>query len=75
MTHQTITPEPTTAEPSSAFTDFVLKQIRCTKLRAQITVNQTEMAITALSAGMISPEVALLIVAETGLELIEASPS
>jgi hypothetical protein len=34
MTQQTITKsEPTTGAPSSAFTDFVLKQIGCAKLR------------------------------------------
>jgi hypothetical protein len=70
MTQTTIESEPTTVEPSSSnFTAFVLAQIGCAKLRAEITVNQIEMAATALSAGMISPEAALLILAECGLEI------
>ena len=60
--------EPTTA-PSTAFNDFLLRQLRCAKLRAQITVNQIEMTATALSAGMISPEIAILILAECGVEV------
>jgi hypothetical protein len=62
-------PEPTTNEPSSAFADFVLKQIGCAKLRAEITVNQTEMALTALSGGLITAEQAILILHETGVEV------
>jgi hypothetical protein len=59
--------EPTTVEPSSAeFTAFVFKQLRCAKLRAEITVNQTEMAMKALNAGILSPEMAILILAECG---------
>ena len=69
MTHQTITPEPTTVESSSSFTAFVVEQLRCAKLRAQITVNQTEMALTALSGGMITAEQAILVLAETGIEV------
>jgi hypothetical protein len=57
--------EPTTA-PSTAFADFILAQIRCAALRSKITCNQLEAAATALSAGMISPEMALLILHETG---------
>jgi hypothetical protein len=60
--------EPTTA-PSASFVDFVLAQIRCAKLRAELTVNQCEMAIVALSAGMISPEMAILILTECGVEV------
>lgn len=72
-TSNSSTVEPTTA-PSTAFTDFVLRQLRCAKLRGQITVNQIEMAATVLSAGMISAEAALLILAETGAAgLIPAS--
>jgi hypothetical protein len=66
-------PEPTTVESSSAFAHFVLQQIGCAKLRAQITINQIEAAAAALSAGMISPEAALLILHEIGLSLVEAS--
>jgi len=59
-----------TVEPSSAeFTAFVFKQIRCGKLRAEITANQCEMAAAALSAGIVTAEQAILILAETGLEL------
>jgi hypothetical protein len=40
MTTTTITPEPTTIEPSSdTFAEFVLRQIGCAKLRAEITLN------------------------------------
>jgi hypothetical protein len=63
--------EPPTVAPSSAFTDFVLKQISCAKLHAELTVNQCDMAITALSGGLIPPEVALLVLAECGLEIGE----
>jgi hypothetical protein len=70
MATTTITPEPTTVEPSSSsFTAFVIGQIGCAKLRAEIIVNQCDMAITALSGGFISPEAALLILHEAGLEL------
>jgi hypothetical protein len=69
MTHPAIKePEPT-VEPSSAFTAFVLEQIRCAKLRAQMIVNHCEMAITALSAGLITSEAAILILAETDIEV------
>jgi hypothetical protein len=70
MTHHQIqTVASTTVAPSSGFTAFVIGQIRCAKLRAEITVNQCDVAITSLSAGLISPEAAILIVAETGVEL------
>jgi len=67
------TVEPTTVEPSSGFAQFVLRQIECAKLRAEITANQCEMALAALSAGLISPEAAILMLAETGLALDEMS--
>jgi hypothetical protein len=64
------TVEPTTVEPSSAaFTAFMLKQIRCAKLRAEITANQADMALAALSAGLITPEMAVLVLAECGVEV------
>jgi hypothetical protein len=71
MTHQTITnPEPTpTVEPSSGFTDFILHRLRVTGLRAKIVANEIESTMTALSAGLISPEAAILILAETGIEV------
>jgi hypothetical protein len=62
-------PEPMTVEPSSRFTAFVLQQIGCAKLRAEITVNQCDVAITALNAGMITAEQAILILAECRLEI------
>ena len=54
---------------STAFTAFVLGQIRITKLRAELVANQAEMAMIALSDGLISPEMAVLVLAETGLEI------
>jgi hypothetical protein len=60
-------------EASSAFTHFVLRQIGCAKLRAELVANQADMAITALSAGLITPEMALLVLAECGLPLGEVS--
>jgi hypothetical protein len=62
--------EPPTALPSSSsFTAFLIGQIECAKLRAEITINQCDMAVTALSGGLISPEAALLILHEAGLEI------
>jgi hypothetical protein len=58
-----------TVEPSTAFTDFILAQIRIAKVRFELAANQAEMATTALSAGLISPEAAILILAETSLEI------
>ena len=65
-------PEPT-VEPSSAFTAFVLEQVRFAALRSKITTNQLEAATVALSAGMITAEQAILILHETGLALDEVS--
>jgi hypothetical protein len=59
----------TTTAPSTAFTAFVLGQIRVAKLRAELAANQADMAITALSGGVISPEQAILILAECGVEV------
>jgi hypothetical protein len=64
-----ITSEPATAAPSSAIADFVLQQIHCAALRSRIVTNQLEAATTALNAGLISPEAAILILAETGVEV------
>ncbi len=58
--------EPTTV-PSTSFADFILGQIRCAALRSKIVANQLEVAATALSAGLIAPETALLVLHETGL--------
>jgi hypothetical protein len=62
-----------TTEASSAFTQFVLRQIECAKARAQLTVNQADVALVALAGGLISPEQAILILAECGLPLDEVS--
>jgi hypothetical protein len=64
---------PTTVEPSSAFTDFILAHLNCIALRFKIITNEIEATAAALSAGLISPEAALLILAETGLALDEVS--
>jgi hypothetical protein len=58
-----------TTEASSAFTQFVLRQIHCTKVRAQLVANQADMALAALSGGLISPEMAILILTECGIEV------
>jgi hypothetical protein len=62
-----ITVEPTT--PSTAFTDFILAQLNWAALRSKIITNQIETAITALRAGLITPEMALLVLTECGLEI------
>jgi hypothetical protein len=54
---------------SAAFTAFVLGQIRITKLRAELIANQADAAIVALAAGLVSPEQAILILAECGVEV------
>jgi hypothetical protein len=64
----TASAEPIT-EASSAFTQFVLRQIGCAKARAEIVVNQADMALAALSAGLISPEMAIMVLAECGVEV------
>jgi len=65
--------EPTT-EPSSAFVSFVLRQLNCARLEALLAANEIATTATALSGGLISAEVALLILHETGLaELIPTS--
>jgi hypothetical protein len=70
MTQQTITPEPTTVEPSSGrFATFILHRLHVAALRAKIVANEIETATVALSAGMISPETAILVLAETGVEV------
>ena len=62
------TTEATTA-PSTAFADFILRQLRCAALRSKIITNQIEAATVALSGGLISSEAAILILAETGIEV------
>jgi hypothetical protein len=69
MTQLQIITEPTTAAPSSSFTDFVLTQLKCAALRTKIITNQIEFATIALSAGAITAEQAISVLAETGLEI------
>jgi hypothetical protein len=64
-----------TTVPSSGFADFILQQRHIKKLRAQITLNQIEAAAVALSAGTISAEAALLILAETGISVPSTAPA
>jgi hypothetical protein len=58
-----------TETSTSGFTDFILGQLRCAALRSKIVTNQIEVASAALSAGLIAPEIAIIILAETGVEL------
>ena len=60
----------TSTTASSTFTAFVLTQLRCAQLKAEIVVNQIEAATAALSAGMITAEQAILILAETSIEVV-----
>jgi hypothetical protein len=74
MTQTTIRKlEPPTVTSSAAFTAFVLKQLRCAELRAELCVNQIKTARTALSDGLITPEIAILILSETGVSLDEVA--
>jgi hypothetical protein len=66
---QTITPESTTVEPSSGFTDFILHRLHVAELHAKIIANDIEVTAAALSAGLISPEAAILMLAETGIQV------
>jgi hypothetical protein len=61
--------EPTTAAPSSGFADFILHRLRVATLRAKIVANEIEATATALRGGLISPEAAILILTECGLEI------
>ena len=67
MTTTAITPEPTTAAPSGGFTDFILHRLHVAALRAKIVANEIETTATALSAGLISPEAAILHLHQFGL--------
>jgi hypothetical protein len=53
-------------EASSAFVAFLLARFRVAALRAKIVANEIESTATALSAGLISAEAALLHLHETG---------
>jgi hypothetical protein len=54
-------------EESSAFTAFLLAQLRSAALRSKLVANQIEAATVALSTGVITAEMALLILHETDL--------
>jgi hypothetical protein len=59
---------------SSNFSDYVLAEIRCAGLRAQIMVNDIEAMTVALGAGLVNADTALAHLHEVGvLHLIEAS--
>lgn len=61
----TASAEPIT-EPSSGFVDFILHRLRVAELQAKIVANEIEAMATAMSAGMISAELALLHLHEAG---------
>jgi len=78
MTTITITkpePTPTVTEPSSAFANFVLSQIRCAELRARIAANELRATAVALSGGLIGGEDAIGMLAEVGLDFIVTGAS
>lgn len=59
---------------SSDFTAFVLRRLRCAELRVQIIGVEIKEIRTALTAGLISPEIAILGLHECGaLVLIPTS--
>jgi hypothetical protein len=56
------------------FTDHVLRELRCTELRARLAVNEIQFVGVALKGGLIDPNAALAHLHEIGaLHLIEAS--
>ena len=63
------TTEASSSNASTAFTAFVLGQIRITKVRFELAANQCDAAIVALSGGLISPEQAILILTECSVEV------
>ena len=74
MTTTTITSEPTTVDPSSGFSDFILHRLHVAGLRAKIIANEFDAIGIALRDGLIDTEGALAMLDEGGLlTLIEAS--
>ena len=73
MTTTTITSEPTTVDPSSGFSDFILHRLHVAALRAKIVAKEIETTATALSIGLISPETALLHLRALGLLMLTSS--
>jgi hypothetical protein len=53
-------------EASSAFVAFLLARFRVAALRTKIVANEIEATATALSAGIVTPEAALLHLQESG---------
>jgi hypothetical protein len=51
---------------SSAFVDFLSAQFRVAELRARIVTNEIRAMATALSAGLVTPETALLHLHQSG---------
>jgi imidazolonepropionase-like amidohydrolase len=74
VTNTTTTTSPSVTTSSSTFIDFLLAEFRCAGLRARIVANEIEAMATALSAGLISAETAVLHLHETGaLALVPTS--
>jgi len=67
-------PEPTVIEPSSSFTDFVMRRLHLARLQTRLALNQMDTVDVALNAGWISDEDALAMLSEAGLlPLVKAS--
>jgi hypothetical protein len=63
-------------EPSSDYTGFILRQLRCAGLRARLIVNQIDSIGIALRDNFIGPDDAIAWLHEAGaLGLIVTSPS
>jgi hypothetical protein len=61
-------PRPTATEPSSSFTDFVLRRLHVARLQARIALNQLDTVHVALSGGWIDGEDAIAMLGEAGLD-------
>jgi hypothetical protein len=73
ITATNLEPDAPITEASSGFADFILRQIRCARIRARITINHLDNVGIALNAGWIGGEDALAMLDEAGLlPLIEA---
>jgi hypothetical protein len=63
-------PRPTATEPSSGFTDFVLRRLHVARIQAELALNQLDTVHVALSGGWIGAEDALAMLGEAGLDFI-----
>ena len=63
-------PRPTATEPSSGFTDFVLRRLHVARLQARIALNHLNAVGVALNAGWISGDDALAMLDEAGLDFV-----